>query len=70
MGLQQQPNAHAICQSSGKARLSKGEAKSEAKRLQRLRRLLIDAYRCPGCNGWHVGKAMRRRAPLERRREL
>lgn len=45
----------AICDSTGKAMCSKGQAKSLAKRVARRAGVNIKAYVCPRCGGWHVG---------------
>jgi hypothetical protein len=56
MGLKHDLNPHAvICQVSGKERLTKGEAKSAAKRVKSRRYGNISAYRCRACHGWHIG---------------
>jgi hypothetical protein len=55
MGLR--PSARrAICERTGKDRMSKGEAKSMAKRQQSRASAKLRAYRCPFCAGWHIGK--------------
>lgn len=41
-----------VCVETGKFRLHKGAAKSEAKRNQGG---ALNAYRCTFCGGWHVG---------------
>jgi hypothetical protein len=47
-----------ICPTTGKSRYTKGEAKSKAKSIGRLRRAKtanVHAYKCRACKGWHVG---------------
>lgn len=63
MGLAREPNASRLCV-CGKEALSKGAAKSLAKRQQKRTGVLFDAYACyvKGGEGWHVGKPARRRA--------
>jgi len=61
VGLSRDPESpHAICAASGKARLTRGEAKSTAKRHSRQARANIQAFKCRACGGWHVGNAPRR----------
>lgn len=43
------------CGDLSKKRMTKSEAKSTAKRIQRLHGRLVDAYWCATCGGWHVG---------------
>lgn len=39
----------------GKISVSKPEAKSAAKRMQRQTGCRIDPYRCSRCGRWHIG---------------
>ena len=56
MGLSEQPAARQFCPTTGKARQTKGEAKSTAKRMSRTRNGRgVTAYKCGACGGWHVG---------------
>jgi hypothetical protein len=56
MGLSRAPDADTICDISGKARLTKGAAKSLAKAAAKRRdKGNITAYRCRACGGWHIG---------------
>lgn len=54
MGLRNDPNGQEFCPVSGKARLTRSEAKSTAKR-QRGQSWNLQAYKCRTCRGWHVG---------------
>lgn len=60
MGLKETPRAKVLCPVTGKERLTKGTAKSTAKRM-RGGYLNLHAYRCPDCKGWHVGNLRFRR---------
>ena len=44
-----------ICEYANKNRLTKSQAKSVAKANAKSTGLKVDAYKCPSCNGWHVG---------------
>lgn len=55
------PRHRELCQAAQKWRLTKGEAKSEAKRQEKSNGVLFNAYLCPSCGGWHIGKPRRRR---------
>lgn len=59
MGLSHDPPAskRTFCLPSGKERLSRGEAKSTAKRQRGAGNL--QAYKCDACKGWHVGNQRR-----------
>jgi len=61
VGLKCDPPGRDICPASGKERLTKGVAKSTAKR-GRGRSVNLQAYRCQACGGWHVGNLRRFRA--------
>jgi hypothetical protein len=54
VGLREDPPRIVVCPLSGKARLTKGQAKSTAKRGRGSSVNLV-AYRCRACGGWHVG---------------
>lgn len=59
MGLKDQPRAGAaICPATGKTRMTKGDAKSLAKR-GRGETVNLQAYKCDRCRGWHVGNRRR-----------
>ncbi len=48
------PKHSVVCSTSGKWRLAKGEAKSEAKRQERGHGRPFTAYKCWHCGGWHI----------------
>lgn len=66
MGLSVPIQSREICERLGKARVSKGRAKSEAKRLTSRSGHLIEAFKCPDCGGWHVGKRAQRPGAFRR----
>jgi D-serine deaminase-like pyridoxal phosphate-dependent protein len=47
------------CYSTGKMKLTKSQAKSMAKRMQKTTGLRIDAFYCYTCHKYHVGKRPR-----------
>jgi hypothetical protein len=59
MGLSEDPRASAICPATGKDRLTRGEAKSLAKRWHPRDGGNVSAYKCRACKGWHVGNKRR-----------
>ena len=69
MGLRIDPtNAMPFCIKQGKAMLSKGQAKSTAKRMARVHRNdgTLDAYKCSTCGKWHVGNRKKRKGSMLR----
>jgi len=56
MGLSTPLRARVLCERTGKERLTKSEAKSMAKRMQRSHGANLSAFECWTCRGWHVGK--------------
>lgn len=61
MGLREPPRARDLCPVSGKERLTRGKAKSLAKRLRGD--VNLHAYECRSCGGWHVGNKRRITTP-------
>lgn len=57
--LTDSPQERASC--IGKERLTKTQARTAAARMYKRDRSSINAYRCPYCNYWHVGKRQKRR---------
>lgn len=57
MGQRSDPNGQEFCPLSGKALLTKSQAKSTAKRQARRGGASVNltAYKCRTCGGWHVG---------------
>lgn len=56
MGLSHDPPSGEFCPGSGKQRMTRGQAKSLAKRRRGVS-LNLQAYKCGMCGGWHVGNA-------------
>jgi predicted RNA-binding Zn-ribbon protein involved in translation (DUF1610 family) len=54
VGLKSDPPASYICPATGKERMTRGAAKSMAKR-RRGHSVNLQAFKCPECKGWHVG---------------
>lgn len=56
MGLKADPPAREFCPSSGKARLTRSEAKRTMKRQSKRKGTVnLMAYQCRSCHSWHVG---------------
>lgn len=55
-----QNNPVAMCH--GKDGMTPEQARKVAKRMQRHDKI-VEAYRCPICNHWHVGSSKNIRAP-------
>jgi hypothetical protein len=55
MGLRQDHHAERFCPISGKAMLTKGQAKSLAKRKHKYGTVNMVAYKCRTCGAWHTG---------------
>lgn len=60
-GVDPVPKGSEICWAVGKYKMSRGQAKKTARRMQKREKVLMNEYLCPGCGYWHVGKVRGRR---------